>query len=128
MKWILTFALALCGAGLSHTRAAEPRHVVFIIGENEYHTWETLPQFARTELETRGLKCSFVMASPKEGDNVFTNFAVIKDADLLFISVRRRTPTKEMMGLIRAHLQAGKPLAGVRTASHAFGAEPPDDL
>ena len=100
--------------------------VVFVIGENEYHTWETLPNFATRDLEPRGLNCSFVMASPNEHDNVFTNFGIIKEADLLFISVRRRTPPKEMMALIRAHLRAGKPLIGIRTASHAFGADPPD--
>jgi len=31
------------------------------------------------------------------------------------------------MTLIRQHLQAGKPLAGIRTASHAFGASPKDE-
>ena len=102
--------------------------VVFVVGENEYHTWETLPDFARKELEPRGLSCLFVMASPKEHDNVFTNFAIIKQADLLFLSARRRTPPKEMMALIRAHLKAGKPLIGIRTASHAFGADPPDEV
>ena len=51
---------------------------------------------------------------------------MIKEADLLFISARRRTPPKEMMALIRGHLNSGKPLAGIRTASHAFGAEPAD--
>ncbi len=101
--------------------------VVFIIGENEYHTWETLPEFSRRMLEPRGLKCSFVQASPKEGDNLFANFSVIKDADLLILSVRRRTPPVEMMRLIREHLNAGKPLAGIRTASHAFGAAPKDE-
>src|SRR5262245_42642975 len=40
-------------------------HVVFVIGENEYHTWETLPDFAERELVPQGLKCSFVNASPK---------------------------------------------------------------
>jgi putative heme-binding domain-containing protein len=101
--------------------------VVFIVGENEYHTWETLPEFARTELGPRDLASSFVMASSTEHDNNFTNFAEIKDADLLFISVRRRTPPTEMMALIRAHLKAEKPLIGIRTASHAFGADPPDN-
>jgi type 1 glutamine amidotransferase len=31
-----------------------------------------------------------------------------------------------MMALIRDHLNRGKPLAGIRTASHAFGAKPSD--
>jgi len=98
-----------------------------VIGENEYHTWETLPEFALQELVKRGVKCSFVNASSQQGDNDFANFNLIKEADLLFISVRRRTPPNEMMTLIRDHLKAGKPLAGIRTASHAFGAKPADD-
>jgi type 1 glutamine amidotransferase len=97
-----------------------------VIGENEYHTWETVPEFARRELVKHNLRCSFVNSSPKLGDNEFSNFDLINEADLLFVSVRRRTPPKEMMALIRAHLAAGKPLVGIRTASHAFGAEPPD--
>jgi putative heme-binding domain-containing protein len=108
-------------------QSAKAARVVFIIGENEYHTWETLPEFSRQMLEPRGLKCSFVQASPAEGDNVFANFSVIREADLLVISARRRTPPKEMMTLIREHLEAGKPLVGVRTASHAFGAAPKDE-
>jgi putative heme-binding domain-containing protein len=109
-----------------HFQADKRPHIVFVIGENEYHTWETLPEFARNELEWRGFKCSFVTSSTNVKDNVFTNFNVIKDADLLFLSVRRRTPPKEMMALIRAHLDAGKPLIGIRTACHAFGAKPAD--
>ena len=110
-----------------HFQADKRPHIVFIIGENEYHTWETLPEFAHKDLEWRGLNCSFVMASTKEGDSVFTNYNIIKEADLLVVSARRRTPPKEMMALIREHLNAGKPLVGIRTASHAFGAKPVDD-
>src|SRR6185369_5818493 len=111
-----------------HFRADHRPHVVFILGENEYHTWETIPEFAREELLKRGLRCSFANASPKEGDNRFANYPLIKEADLLFVSTRRRTPPTEMMTLIHEHLSAGKPLAGIRTASHAFGAKPPDTL
>jgi putative heme-binding domain-containing protein len=109
-----------------HFQADKRPRIVFVIGENEYHTWESLPEFARNELDWRGYQCSFVTASTDTKDNVFTNYNVIKDADLLFLSVRRRTPPKEMMALIRAHLEAGKPLIGIRTACHAFGAKPVD--
>ncbi len=116
----------LLGGEPFHFAADHRPRVVFIIGENEYHTWETLPEFARTELEWRGYDCSFVMAGTDVKDNGFTNYQAIATADLLVLSARRRTPPKEMMALIRAHLNAGKPLVGIRTASHAFGAEPPD--
>lgn len=123
---ILARPLAGSSAEPMSIAAGPPPRVVFIIGENEYHTWETLPRFAGRELQPRGLTCEFVTAGQAEHDNGFTNFAAIKGADLLFISVRRRTPEKDMMALIRAHLGAGKPLIGLRTASHAFAAEPPD--
>src|SRR5437016_14540729 len=73
-----------------HFQADKRPHVVFVIGENEYHTWETVPEFARHELVRRGMRCSFVTASPRQGDNLFSNFKVISEADLLFISVRLR--------------------------------------
>ena len=97
-----------------------PKRVVMIIGENEYQTWETLPEFARSDLAWRGLKVDYVMASPKEGDPNFKDIDAIRNADLLVVSARRRTPPKAMLELIRAHLAAGKPLVGIRTASHAF--------
>lgn len=100
------------------------KQIAMIIGENEYHTWETLPEFARKELEWRGYQISYVLASPKDGAPDFKDFEVIKDADLIVVSARRRTPPKAMMELLRAHVNAGKPVVGIRTASHAFDATP----
>jgi hypothetical protein len=106
-----------------HFKDDQRPHIAFIVGENEYHTQETLPEFAKKELEFRGFKCSYVDAKP-EGGNEFANFQAVKNADLLVISVRRRTPLKEHLDLIRQHLEAGKPLVGIRTASHAWDASP----
>ena len=44
----------------------------------------------------------------------------VRGADLVLVSVRRRTPPKEELDALRAHVAAGKPLVGIRTASHAF--------
>jgi len=101
------------------------KRIAFIIGENEYRTWETLPEFARRELAWRGYEISFVTASQKTDDYDFKNWEVIPSADLLVISTRRRATSKPMMDAIRAHIAAGKPIAGVRTASHAF--DPKDE-
>jgi nicotinamidase-related amidase/type 1 glutamine amidotransferase len=99
--------------------------VVFIVGEMESHTWETLPVFAQQELAWRGLEFDFVNAPVKSGHN-FTNWPAIAQADLLLVSSRRRAPPREMLELIRSHLDAGKPLAALRTASHAFAVKPPN--
>ncbi len=97
-----------------------PKHVALIIGENEYRTWETLPAFARQHLEFRGYRVSLVSASPTEGDGEFKNVEAIRDADLVVVSVRRRAPQPALLQALRTHLAAGKPLVGIRTASHAF--------
>jgi type 1 glutamine amidotransferase len=100
--------------------AAEPKpHILFMIGESEYNSKITLPEFAKKELEPRGIRCSFAIA-PSDTSNGFPGLEALKDADLLFISVRRRTPTIQQMELIRKHIAAGKSVAGIRTASHAF--------
>jgi nicotinamidase-related amidase/type 1 glutamine amidotransferase len=100
-------------------KADKRPRVVFVIGEMEYQTWETLPEFAREELARRGIEFDFVNAPVKAGNN-FTNWQAIANADLVVVSVRRRAPPREMMGLIHSHLEAGKPLVALRTASHAF--------
>ncbi|MSU59443.1 MAG: nicotinamidase [Pedosphaera sp.] len=96
------------------------KRIAFIIGENEYHTWETLPEFAKKELAWRGYLLSFVTASQKIDDYDFKNWEAIPNADLLVISARRRATPTPMMDAIRAHVAAGRPIVGIRTASHAF--------
>jgi type 1 glutamine amidotransferase/nicotinamidase-related amidase len=96
------------------------KRIAFIVGENEYHTWETLPEFAKKELAWRGYQISFVAASEKLDDYDFKNWEAIPNADLVVISARRRAAPKPMMDALRAHLAAGKPVVGIRTASHAF--------
>ncbi|MEW6161629.1 MAG: ThuA domain-containing protein, partial [Verrucomicrobiota bacterium] len=99
--------------------------IAFVIGENEYQTAETLPAFAREELAWRGFQLAFIHA-PSEGGNEFKNFEKIKEADLVVVSVRRRTPPQAHLQLLRQHVAFGKPVAGIRTASHAWDAPPPD--
>ena len=111
---------------LAFSEAAQP-HVVFMIGEREYKTNETLPVFARQQLEPRGIRCTFVHADSKD-KNEFPGLLALKSADLLFLSVRRRCPPKEQLDLVREFLASGKPLVGIRTANHAFhtrGEHPP---
>src|SRR5262249_13101198 len=98
---------------------AKKPHVVFLIGEDEYKTEVSLPEFAKKELEPRGIRCTFMLADEKE-KNKFMGLEALKDADLLVLSVRRRIPPPEQLQGIRDYLESGRPLVGIRTASHAF--------
>jgi type 1 glutamine amidotransferase/nicotinamidase-related amidase len=97
-------------------------HVVFVIGEDEYKTDQTLAEFAKTELEPRGVKVTIVN-SDKKNPHDFPGMEKLSDADLVLISIRRRAPSKEQMDALKAHLERGKPLVGIRTASHSFEAK-----
>jgi type 1 glutamine amidotransferase len=99
--------------------AAKGPHVFFLIGEPEYDTKTTVPAFAKAELEPRGVECTFSILPSEESDR-FPNIDALKEADLLFISVRRHAPAQAQMEAIRAYVKSGKPVVGIRTASHAF--------
>jgi type 1 glutamine amidotransferase len=123
---LLTGLLTITGLAAELPKTA-PR-VVFMIGEDEYKTWETLPEFAKSTLEPLGIKTTVIHADAKE-KNSFPGLAkALREADLLFVSVRRRTPPKEELEAVRAHLNAGKPLIGIRTACHAFALRPNEKL
>jgi type 1 glutamine amidotransferase len=101
-------------------------HVVFLIGEDEYKTETTLPPFARTELEPAGLRVAIIHAS-KDDPNDFPGMVqALADADLVLVSVRRRTPPQDQLDALRSYLDRGKPLIGIRTACHAFALRPKD--
>ncbi len=103
---------------------------VFLIGEDEYRTEKTLPEFARKELEPLGIRCTFAIADPKAPHD-FPGVEALDDADLLVLSVRRRAPAAKEMAIIRRYIEAGKPVVGIRTACHAFdtrGHSPPGHL
>ena len=93
-------------------------HVVMLIGEKEYRTNETLPRFAAEHLG-KEYRVSIVHAS-EENPNVFPGIETVQEADLLLVSVRRRTLPPEQLQLVRDHVSASKPVVGIRTASHAF--------
>ncbi len=94
------------------------RQVAMIIGEDEYRTAETLPGFALYQLGN-DFRVSTVFAKPDQRDE-FPGFEVLPQADAALISVRRRFLTEPQMNLLREFINSGKPIIGIRTASHAF--------
>lgn len=98
----------------------QTKRIVMLIGDDEYKTEVTLPAFAETDLKPIDLDVTIIHADPKD-KNQFPGMAeALKNADLVLVSVRRRTPPKEQLDALKAHVAAGKPLVGIRTASHAW--------
>jgi type 1 glutamine amidotransferase len=100
--------------------ALRTARLVILIGEDEYQTWETLPTFAASELRPPTYDVRLVHEDPSDKHLFPDLIEALRDADLLVVSVRRRALPREQLDAIRTHLNTGKPLIGLRTASHAF--------
>ena len=93
-------------------------HLVIISAEDEYKTEVTLPEFAAKHLG-RDFKVSFVFETPSKKYDL-PGIEVVNEADVLLISARRRPLPKAQLDVIRQYVASGKPVVGIRTASHAF--------
>jgi nicotinamidase-related amidase/type 1 glutamine amidotransferase len=93
---------------------------VLAISEDEYKTEQTLPEFVRDVVQDRlGVE---VHVLPGHSD--FSGLApALENADLLLVSMRRRSLPVADLEAVRKFIAAGKPVVGIRTASHAFDAK-----
>tara|TARA_R110002096_G_scaffold54517_17_gene140632 strand:- start:3688 stop:4440 length:753 start_codon:yes stop_codon:yes gene_type:complete len=118
MKSLFIHALLLFG--LAQVSLAQ--HIVFLIGEREYKTAESLPAYFESDLKPAGFTATFITAPPEgEAKNDFPGLEeALAKADLCLVSVRRRAPKSSQMAALKAFANAGKPIVGIRTSSHAF--------
>jgi type 1 glutamine amidotransferase len=104
------------------------KHVVLISGDEEYRSEETLPQLAKMLARRRGFKCTVLFAiDPKTGEinpeakpNTIPGLEALQTADLMVIFTRFRNLPDEQMKYIDEYLESGKPVVGLRTATHGF--------
>jgi putative heme-binding domain-containing protein len=93
-------------------------HVVMLLGEEEYKTGKTLPKFAVDHLGKEFRVTTLFL--DEETKTRFPGIEAVRDADVLLISARRRPLVPENLQIIREYAAAGRPVVGIRTASHAF--------
>lgn len=123
LKWVVTGLVTLLGpvgsAWCGEPANGDHRPCLFIVmAEREYHTDQTLPAFAKQNLNDQ-FRVRLLHANPEDGNDI-PGLLSLADADILLLSVRRRVLPTKQMEQVRAYVAAGKPLVGVRTACHAF--------
>ena len=92
-------------------------HVAFIVSDDHYHADKTIPDFARYLRETEGFHVSVLHG---EGGHSIPGMENLATADVAVVFVRRLGLPSGQLQLLRDYVAAGKPLVGLRTASHAF--------
>lgn len=103
------------------------KHILLLSGDQEYRSEETIPQLAKILSKHHGFQCTVLFTvNPKDGtiDPAVTNpipgLEALKTADLFVIFTRYLNPSDEQMAYIDAYVSSGKPVVGLRTATHAF--------
>ncbi|MEM7146407.1 MAG: ThuA domain-containing protein [Verrucomicrobiota bacterium] len=103
------------------------RHIVLIAGDEEYRTEESMPMLGQILAKKYGFKCTVIFSIDPETGFVDPNnqenlpgLDALNDADMMIIGTRFRNPPAEDMKHIDNFVHSGKPIMGLRTATHAF--------
>ena len=102
------------------------KRIVYLAGDHEYRSEETLPALARILAKEYGCTCTVIFTTnPKDGtiqpgSSVISGLEALQDADLLVVFLRFQHFPDDQMKYIDDYLKAGKPVIGLRTATHAF--------
>jgi len=132
---LITLAATL---GLAHSAAAQiefapkdgpgqGKHVVLLAGDEEYRSEEGLPMLAKVLSQRHGFKTTVVFPiDPKSGvidpnnQSNLPGLDRLKDADCAIMLWRFRNPPAEELKHFADYFEAGKPIIGLRTSTHAF--------
>jgi len=103
------------------------QHLVFVTGEEYYRSEEGMSMFAKILSQHHGFKCTVLFAMDPVTGIINANMAnnipgleALKSADLMVVFARfRELPDADMKHIVD-YVNAGKPVLGIRNATHAF--------
>jgi hypothetical protein len=108
------------------------KHIVFLAGDHEYRSEESLPALARIMARRYGFKCSvFFTTNPQTGfiepgSSHIAGLDALRTADLMVVFLRFQDFPDAEMQHFADYLDRGGPVVGFRTATHAFQIKRPD--
>ena len=138
-RWLVALAALTCLMAVIAAQTPNPnlvvydgtsgpgrgKHIVFLAGDHEYRSEETLPELARILSRHYGFKSSVLFTTDADGtiepgSSRIAGLEALRSADLLVIFLRFQDfPDAEMRFLVD-YLDRGGPVVGLRTATHSF--------
>lgn len=106
------------------------KHIVLVSGDEEYRSEESLPQLGKILAQRHGFKCTVLFAVDPDGtinpDNRrnIPGLENLRTADLMIIHTRFRELPDDQVRYIDEHINARKPVIGIRAAVVAFDLPP----
>ena len=108
------------------------KRIVFLAGDHEYRSEETLPALARILAKHYGFTCSvFFTTDPatgviEPGSSHIAGLDALETADLMVVFLRFQDFPDAEMQHVANYLARGGPVVGFRTATHAFQIKRPE--
>src|SRR5690606_25429706 len=106
---------------------AQGKSIVLISGDEEYRSEEGFTQLGKILARRNGFDCVVLYAQDVDRPGIVNPNAsnipgleALETADLMIIGTRFRALPDDQMRQIESYLRAGKPVIGIRTATHAF--------
>lgn len=103
------------------------KHIVFVSGDEEYRSEEALPCLAKIMAVRHGFKCTVLFAiNPETGEidpinqTNIPGLENLETADMMVLFLRFRELPDDKMKYIIDYTNSGKPIMGLRTATHSF--------
>lgn len=129
---LLTFKATAQDTNLQITYTPEKsiqngKHIVLVAGDESYRSEESMPMLAKILSVRHGFKVTVLFPINPESKEIDPDYLqnipglnALSNADLMIIATRFRELPDEQMAHIDKYLKEGKPVLGIRTATHAF--------
>ncbi len=103
-----------------------PLHIVFVTGDEEYRSEESMPMLARILKRELGAQISLCYSTDDQGiidpnnQHHIEGLEALQTADLMIMFTRFRQLPEDQLRYILDYAESGKPMVGFRTSTHAF--------
>jgi type 1 glutamine amidotransferase len=105
---------------------ASAQHVVFVTGDEEYRSEESMPMLARILKRDYGMRVTVLYSLDERGiidpnnlENI-PGLEALESADLMVLFTRFRALPEAQLRHILDYAESGRPMVGFRTSTHAF--------
>ena len=111
---------------MNSLQAADKPFVLFLVGDEEYRSEESLPMLAKILRRDYGYRVEVGFSVDEKGfvdpmnTESLTKMSLLKEADLVVMFLRFRRPPRYDFEYFLKYLEEGKPVVAFRTSTHAF--------
>ena len=124
LSYFLIIAFLLSSLSFNSTaqqKKSAKKLVVFVTGDHEYSSEQTMPLIARELEKNYGMSTIVLKSAPDHNaEENIPGLEALRNADLVVFFLRWRRLPESQLKFIEEYLKSGKPIIGFRTSTHAF--------